>query len=104
MGDADVRHVLPNLQRLVEDAGIEWGSVVVSVDDEWGGRWPCLLVLGGRECWVAMPGLPLERVRYMGEPQNIWDFPRLYVDGDSWVWEFAIGWVRGILDGTHDEE
>jgi hypothetical protein len=30
-------------------------------------------------------------VRYLGIPgQNIWDFPRLFVDGSSWVWKFAI--------------
>jgi len=41
---------------------------------------------------IAMPGLPLERVRYLGgTDQNILDFPRLYVDGSSWVWKFAIG-------------
>jgi hypothetical protein len=38
-----------------------------------------------------MPGLPVEQVRYMGESgQNIWDFPRLYVDDSSWIWEFAL--------------
>jgi hypothetical protein len=40
---------------------------------------------------VLMPGWALDRVRYMGEPeQNAWDFPRLYVDGSSWLWEFAV--------------
>ena len=40
---------------------------------------------------IEMPGWELPRVRYMGEPgQNIWDFPRLYVDGASWIWKFAI--------------
>lgn len=40
---------------------------------------------------VAMPGLPLERVRYLGlASQDIWQFPRLYIDGSSWVWEFAV--------------
>lgn len=44
-----------------------------------------------RRIVVEMPGLPLENVRYMQLPgQNIWDFPRLYVDGSSWVWVFAI--------------
>lgn len=43
---------------------------------------------------VQMPGLPLERVRYMGETGNPWNFPRLYVDGSSWLWEFAIEIVR----------
>lgn len=38
---------------------------------------------------VDMPGLPLERVRYLGKPQDIWEFPRLYVDDSSWVWLFS---------------
>lgn len=41
-------------------------------------------------CEVQMPGWELERVRYLGlDSQNIWHFPRLYVDGGSWMWEFA---------------
>lgn len=40
---------------------------------------------------VEMPGLPLERVRWVDEPdQNIWHYPRLYVDGESWVWLYAV--------------
>jgi hypothetical protein len=39
---------------------------------------------------VQMPGLPLENVRYLGlDSQNIWHFPRLYVDHSSWVWMYA---------------
>jgi len=39
---------------------------------------------------VEMPGLPLDKVRFTGEDdQNIWDFPRLYVDGSSWVWKYS---------------
>lgn len=40
---------------------------------------------------IEMPGLPLNEVRYMKtEGQNIWDFPRLYVNGNSWVWKYAL--------------
>lgn len=40
---------------------------------------------------VAMPGLPLEKVNYGArEGDNIWDFPRLYLDGSSWVWSLAV--------------
>jgi len=40
---------------------------------------------------VQMPGLPLEQVRYMSaEYQNPWHFPRLYVDGSSWLWYYAL--------------
>lgn len=55
------------------------------------GRWTFTLQKDAGTAEVEMPGLPLARVRYIGEPdQNIWDFPRLYVDGSSWVWEFAV--------------
>lgn len=40
--------------------------------------------------WVDMPGLPLDKVRYMGTDQNPWHYPRLYVDGSSWLWSFAL--------------
>lgn len=40
---------------------------------------------------VQIPGLPIKDVRYLGtEDQNIWHYPRLYVDGSSWVWMYAI--------------
>jgi hypothetical protein len=55
------------------------------------GRYAYDVVFGdGRSVEIQMPGLPVEQVRYLGEPQNIWDFPRLYVDDSSWVWKFAL--------------
>jgi hypothetical protein len=40
---------------------------------------------------VQMPGLPLEQVRWLkSEGQSIREFPRLYIDGSSWVWYFAL--------------
>lgn len=40
---------------------------------------------------IQMPGWPLANVRYVGgEDQNAWAFPRLYVDGSSWLWKFAV--------------
>jgi hypothetical protein len=61
-------------------------------DDDDDGRWPFIVthVASGIQRVIEMPGLPLEQVRWMDEPdQDIWDFPRLYVDGSSWVWKFA---------------
>lgn len=43
----------------------------------------------GKKVEIQMPGWELERVRYMGNGQNPFQFPRLYVDGSSWLWEFA---------------
>lgn len=49
-----------------------------------------LEILGTVKFEVNMPPLSLEKVRYIGEEnQNIWDYPRLYVDGSSWVWKYA---------------
>jgi hypothetical protein len=55
----------------------------------------------GRFCWaisvndepsieVQMPGIPLDQVRWLGPAQDIWQFPRLYVDDSSWIWFFAL--------------
>ena len=56
------------------------------------GRFTFVLIRAdGTTVAVDMPGLPLDRVRYMGAGvQNIWDFPRLYIDGSSWIWAYAI--------------
>lgn len=55
------------------------------------GRWLFDVNSNGRSYTVEMPGLPIDEVRFLDlEGQNIWDFPRLYVDGDSWVWKYAI--------------
>lgn len=59
--------------------------------DDGEGRWETMIVVDGIGVDVDMPGLPLAQVRWMNEPeQNIWDFPRLYVDGSSWVWLYAL--------------
>lgn len=50
-----------------------------------------LAMADGRLIEIQMPGLSIEKVRFMGEDgQSILDFPRLYVDGSSYVWEFAL--------------
>jgi hypothetical protein len=62
----------------------------------------CNRSAGSEDGWheIEMPGLPLAQVRYMGdEGQNIWDFPRLYVDDASWVWKYAI---RAVTE--HDDQ
>lgn len=64
------------------------------------GRWEFIVTADGNEYEVEMPGLLLERVRFMDrEDQNIWDFPRLYVDGSSWVWMFALTSCQPEDDG-----
>ncbi len=48
---------------------------------------------------IEMPGLPLDQVRYISEDQNILLYPRLYVDGSSWVWKFALSSIEGSFNG-----
>jgi len=55
------------------------------------GRWIYQIAADGETHEIEMPGLPIEQVRFVDRPeQNIWDFPRLYVDGSSWVWMYAL--------------
>jgi hypothetical protein len=44
----------------------------------------------GRAVQVQMPGIPVDRVRWLSAEQDIWQFPRLYVDDGSWVWFYAL--------------
>lgn len=40
---------------------------------------------------VEMPGLPLEAVNFGArDDDNPWNFPRLYLDGSSWLWRYAL--------------
>jgi hypothetical protein len=40
---------------------------------------------------VLMPGVELKKVRYRNlENQDIWDFPRIIVDDESYVWEYGL--------------
>lgn len=70
------------------------GSVTLEDD----GRYTFLLVRGARETTVSIPAYPLAKVRILeGDGQNAWDFPRLYVDGNSWLWCFALNQARDAL-------
>ena len=88
---------IKNIKHFILDCGfkgIEFARTPEYDDD---GRYSFILWMGQRCHTVDMPGLPLDKVRYMDEEdQNIWDYPRVYVDGSSWVWKFA------ILDSKED--
>jgi hypothetical protein len=51
------------------------------------GRYAFRLFVDGASHVVEMPGMPLAEVRVLkAAGQNVWDFPRLYIDGSSWLW------------------
>jgi hypothetical protein len=55
------------------------------------GRYRFTLDIGGVTHDIDMPGVPIDQVRFMAEPgQDVWHFPRLYVDGSSWLWCHAL--------------
>ena len=75
-------------------------SIARNVSGDFDGKYDYLLQRGIRTVSVAMPGLPLDRVK-LGPSDNAWHFHRLYVDGDSWLWPFALDTAkRALLD--HD--
>lgn len=55
------------------------------------GRYPFAVTVDGTRHVVEMPGLPADEVTFRGDPgQNAWDYPRLYVNGSSWLWKYAV--------------
>lgn len=100
VSDASLRQAETNMPELLLDAGIEGATIERRPDQDDGeGRFSFLVALDDRQAEVDMPGLPLGRVRYQGtEDQNIFDFPRLYVDGSSWVWPYAVSQVAEALN------
>lgn len=103
VGGATVKNARRNMAALaadLEEAGREVTISGLGKDSE-DGRFFFELVVDGQLHGIEMPGLPLEQVRYVQDSgQNIFDFPRLYVDGSSWIWCFALG----VLGGGSDEE
>jgi len=59
------------------------------------GRYAFALTYRDQDFEIQMPGWEPEKVRFTGEgDQNIWDYPRLYVNGNSWVWKYALGIIE----------
>ncbi len=94
---ANVRSARANIRILIKDLNLD---VVTFREtgrrDE--GRYEFVLRRKERTTFIEMPGIPANRVRWLNLPeQNIWRFPRLYVDGNSWVWFYAIDMAREAL-------
>ena len=90
--NATKRNAEENIKHFIADCGKKGiKSIRIPHLDYGEGRFAFLLWKDTRCHEIQMPGLPLSQVRYMGYPeQNICDFPRLYVDGSSWVWKYAL--------------
>ena len=58
---------------------------------------------------VEMPGLPLKEVRWFSpDDGDIFNFPRLYIDGSSWIWNCAIitrdSIIQFLEEKAHDAD
>lgn len=86
-------HAESNMRHLLTDCNRKDLKFVRAPEHDKGeGRYSYLVYRdrGTRYHLVEMPGWSLDKVRYMEESQNAWHFPRLYVDGSSWLWVFAL--------------
>lgn len=100
VANATIEHARENMKQLAQDIG-EDGITIFECKQfrNHDGRFTFTLSrIGYRGVEIEMPGLPLEQVRYVSrEKQNVWDFPRLYIDGSSHVWMFVIELAKGEL-------
>lgn len=96
--DASLEHAHENIKVFVQDIAQAHGLFVKDIfrledDDDRGYFAFALDIEKGsleRRIRVDMPGLPLEKVRYLESSQDAWAFQRLYLDGSSWLWKFAV--------------
>ena len=99
IGDARERDARRNISAFCRELDLPAPRVRIArsptADDEVG-RYGYVLHRGIRSVSVDMPGLPLERVALRPD-DNAWHFPRLYVDGSSWLWPLALNSVRRTL-------
>jgi hypothetical protein len=90
--EATAEHAINNIKHFITDCGVDGVEFKrISKQDYGEGRYAFILWKDTRSYEIQMPGKPLEEVRFMNnDNQNIWHFPRLYVDGSSWVWKYAL--------------
>ena len=78
-----------NIKQFILDLGVECKFEFIKIDSDGRHRYNVWNDKANHE--IDMPAIPLDNVRYLGlECQRIFNFPRLYVDGSSWVWKYAL--------------
>lgn len=93
VANSNLKDAINNMKHYLVDCGLTDVEFVHLEKEDEDGRYHFLLYdEDNKRCHsVDMPGIPLDKVRYMQEEgQNIWNFPRLYLDGSSWVWCFGM--------------
>jgi hypothetical protein len=101
---SSVDEAVANMPQLLADCGVPDLRFERTKGDH-DGRY-CFTVTdpAGNEADVDMPGVPLADARYCNlAGENIWDFPRLYVNGSSWVWYYAVSQLRVTFMGEDED-
>lgn len=80
-----------NIKRFVQELGLDGVTVDRKAEKDRNGRFCFLLNYNGRTCEVDVPGI------LFGAEQDHMTFPRLYVDGSSWFWGFALSIAHNRL-------
>ena len=115
VSEATEQHAIDNMAVFMDDLrarGINASTFIRRASDDYGdGRYAFDVTTNDESTiQVQMPGLPTDRVRWLkSEGQDIWQFPRLYVDDGSWIWFFALDqfmdedaqrrWPDGTVNG-----
>jgi len=102
-GDTCLDHAIANITTFIKELDMNDPPVSVTMlspEHDRTGRYQFDLHRGIRTVAVDMPGLPLDEVRCTEDfiPQGC---PRLYVDGNSWWWHYALDIARTALE-DHD--
>ena len=95
---ATIENAVTNMQQLIKDSGQTGVSFERIKEQDGDGRFSFKLKSDKHKFTIAvdMPGCELEKVR----ASKPFYSPRLYVDGSSWLWGYALGFV----DFHRDEE
>lgn len=105
LDDSKEEYADQNIAQLVKDLGLEGVTYQRDAPKDYGeGRFAYQLSFEKKNVEVQMPGWPLERVRFLDKAdQDVFDFPRLYVDGGSWLWQYAIDIIKDTYEHPDEE-
>lgn len=93
--ETSIENALENMKQLVKDCGFSLDEITIFENKKAheDGRYMFTLSrIGYDGAEIFMPGLPLEEVRFLGSEHghNAWYFPRLYIDGSSFLWKSVV--------------
>jgi hypothetical protein len=92
---ATLDNAAQTIARFVGALGISEVAFARNQTNDSDGWFGFVLTSGDRKCEVDVPGINPHVVQE-GRP---WKSPRLYVDGNSWLWPYAINSAREALTG-----